>query len=83
MTLSEGEKKLMGLVVIPLLTIIVVTIVMFSLGYSSDLIWIIGNGSILLVFVVAVLYMVFFHSKKVWPGLSASKRFVKVITFQR
>lgn len=69
--------------VIPLMSIIVASMLLF-LFELKDLAWMVGTlGTAFLVIVVVPIYIVFFDSKKRWPDLTASQRFMRMMSCKR
>lgn len=65
-----------------LVAVIVVTTVLFFAGYRHEAHFI-GAVAPLLVLFSGLIYVVFVHSRKRWPGLRWWQRAVRVLTFQR
>lgn len=79
---TSGGKQLMYLVVLPIFGVIILATVLFFLGYEREASLTSTFGTSLVLF-VTVIFIVFFDSRKKWPGQSAKQRFVKLITFDR
>jgi hypothetical protein len=81
-SLFQGVPTGMLVEVAGFLAILVSAIVLVLIG-QRDLAWVVGNlGS--LVWVLAILaWIVFVDSRRRWPGLSAFRRYARIVTFYR
>jgi len=69
-------------VVIPLLLVMVASLVLFGRG-QGDTAGIVANLGTFLVMLGNVVYVVFVHSRRRWPGANWRERFVRLFTFQK
>ena len=68
-------------VVIPLLSIIVATVILFCMGYGNAA-WFVSSIGTFLVMLANVVYVTAFHSRKRWPDTTWWTRTVRFFTFQ-
>ena len=80
--LKKNEKQVLVWVIIPLLLVLVATIVLLVLG-KFDAAQTIGWLGTIVVLAVALCFVVFFDSKKRWPGASLMERWTNISTFRR
>jgi len=68
---------------IPLALLILAGPVLLLTGVNPSLIVLIVDGGTVVVIVGALLYVVFYDSRRRWPRLSVRDRLTKIITLQR
>jgi membrane protein YdbS with pleckstrin-like domain len=80
--MDKGTRQFLRFLVIPLLLILVITIMLIFMGYSS-VAGLVSQGGTILVVLVALVHVVFFDSKSRWPEQTTFQRFMNVMTFKR
>jgi hypothetical protein len=80
--LEKNEKQVLVWVIIPLLLVFAASIVLLLLGKSDAAFDVSWYGTIA-VFTVCICFIVFFDSKKRWPGATTWERWTNLITFRR
>lgn len=68
-------------VIVPLVLIMITTLVMVGGGVNQRTIVLFSEGGTALVLLAMVVHILFFDSRKRWPGLSLWQRYVRYITF--
>jgi hypothetical protein len=68
--------------VIPYMVLIPIVVVFFCTGHSN-VAWFFGNVGSLFIMLANVVYVVAFHSRKRWAGVSWRVRLNRLLTFQR
>lgn len=82
MHLARNEKRFLGILVLPQITLMVVSIIIFFAGYET-LAWGISSLGLLLYLLGVVLWVVLIDSRRRLPGTTAPRRLGKLFSFER
>ena len=82
MALRRNEKQFLFLQVLPLIAIIIATMVLHLMGKQGAA-WAVSTFGTMFVIIGVLFYVVFWDSKKRWPGLTPFQRWTKMVNFQR